>query len=289
MILQEHLEAWSQIAPWAETWQVEQDLILSRAIVEIFNDAFLREELRFRGGTALNKLYFPQPMRYSEDIDVVRTTKGPIGPILDQLRRVLQPWLGQACFDPSPIAPGLRFSIAAEDSSSTAPLNLKVEINTRETEAYGGPCALPYKVENPWFSGAAIVQTYVREEMLATKLRALLQRDKGRDLFDLFHALEVFGGLDAERVVGFFRRYMERGKRSVSRAEAEERMFAKLNNPDFLEDMRPLLPAERRADFTDDKVRESFSAVFAYFVMRLPGEPWKKTEEMAERHGVALG
>ena len=56
MILQEHLDAWRETAPWTESKQVEQDLIISRAIVEIFNDVFLREELRFRGGTALNKL-----------------------------------------------------------------------------------------------------------------------------------------------------------------------------------------------------------------------------------------
>ena len=289
MIAQEHLAVWSQTAPWMEAWQVEQDLIISRAIVEIFNDAFLREELRFRGGTSLNKLHFPEPMRYSEDIDVVRTTKGPIGPILNRLREVLQPWLGQARFNRSRIAPGLRFSIAAQDSSLAKPLILKIEINTRETEAYGGSPALPYKVDNPWFSGETIVQTYVREEMLATKLRALLARNKGRDLFDLFHALEVFEGLDPGRVVGFFQRYAEREKRNISRAEAEERMFAKLENPKFLEDMLPLLPEERCADFTDDMVKAAFSAVFAKFVVRLPGEPWKKTEEMAERYGVALG
>jgi predicted nucleotidyltransferase component of viral defense system len=42
---------------------VEQDLIISRALVELFGDHFLRGELRFRGGTALNKLHFPRPQR----------------------------------------------------------------------------------------------------------------------------------------------------------------------------------------------------------------------------------
>ncbi|WP_371418886.1 nucleotidyl transferase AbiEii/AbiGii toxin family protein [Labrys sp. KNU-23] len=42
--------------------------------------------MRFRGGTALNKLHFPAPLRYSEDIDLVRTSPGAIGPILDRLR-----------------------------------------------------------------------------------------------------------------------------------------------------------------------------------------------------------
>ncbi|OHV80421.1 nucleotidyl transferase AbiEii/AbiGii toxin family protein [Rhizobium sp. LCM 4573] len=73
--------------PWASQWQVEQDLIISRAIVAIFSDPFLRDELRFRGGTALNKLHFPKPLRYSEDIDLARTTAGPIRPLLEHLQK----------------------------------------------------------------------------------------------------------------------------------------------------------------------------------------------------------
>lgn len=73
MIPMMNIIAWSQTAPWPETRQVEQDLIISRAIVELFSDPILRNQLRFRGGTALNKLHFPTPLRYSEDIDLVRS------------------------------------------------------------------------------------------------------------------------------------------------------------------------------------------------------------------------
>src|SRR5579863_2098252 len=75
--------------------QVEQDLILSRILIEIFSDPFLKKELAFRGGTALHKLFFSPPARYSEDIDLVRTSKGPIAPIVNALRIRLEPWLGQ--------------------------------------------------------------------------------------------------------------------------------------------------------------------------------------------------
>jgi predicted nucleotidyltransferase component of viral defense system len=205
--------------------QVEQDLIISRALVEIFSDAMLRDEPRFRGGTALNKLHFPSSLRYSEDIDLVRTSAGPIGPILDQLRVVLEPWLGRAQFDQSSVAPNFRFRVDAEDGSGV-PIRLKIEINTREIEAFDVPAALTLRVANPWFSGEASIATYSREEMLATKLRALLQRDKGRDLFDLAHALEVFEGLDADRIVAMFERYLDLSGQAISRAQAQERMFA---------------------------------------------------------------
>src|SRR5260370_301776 len=103
MIPTMNIVAWGQTVPWADQRQVEQDLIICRALVELFNDPFLRKELRFRGGTALNKLHFPKPLRYSEDIDLARTSLGPIGPVLDAVRNVLEPWLGHANFEQSPV------------------------------------------------------------------------------------------------------------------------------------------------------------------------------------------
>jgi predicted nucleotidyltransferase component of viral defense system len=230
MIPQDYITAWSRVAPWASQRQVEQDLIISRALVTIFSDPFLRGELRFRGGTALNKLHFPAPLRYSEDIDLVRTSAGPIGSVLDGVRAVLEPWLGKAKSDPSPVAPKLRFRVDAEGEPADVRINLKIEINTREREAYDPPIEIPFGIENPWFTGKAAIPTFSREEMLATKLRALLQRNKGRDLFDLDHALTVFEGLSTARIVECFRLYLEKAEIAISRAEAQQRMFQKLAN-----------------------------------------------------------
>jgi predicted nucleotidyltransferase component of viral defense system len=108
MIPMMNIIAWSQTAPWEETRQAEQDLIISRAIVELFSDPFLRNQFRFRGGTGLNKIHFPTALRYSEEIELVRTEAGPINPVLDRIRSVLEPWLGRANFDQSPVAPKLR-------------------------------------------------------------------------------------------------------------------------------------------------------------------------------------
>ena len=54
----------------------------------------LTSSLSFRGGTALYKLYFTPPARYSEDIDLVQVRPEPIGETLDRARSVLDPWLG---------------------------------------------------------------------------------------------------------------------------------------------------------------------------------------------------
>ena len=285
MIPSMNIVAWGSVVPWVDQRQVEQDLIISRALVDIFSDPFLREKLRFRGGTALNKLHFPAPLRYSEDIDLVRTEASPIGPVLDAIRRVLEPWLGRANFVQSPVAPKLRFKIVAETGEE---IRLKVEINTWETEAYEAPQTMPYRVENPWFSGEAAIPTFTHEEMLATKLRALLQRDKGRDLFDLNHALKVFDGLDTQRVAVCFQRYLEKSKVEISRANAEQRLFAKLNNPGFVADIRPLITPARAAELTEDGIKRAFADVLQRFIMVLPGDGWQRTPEMIERFGLSV-
>jgi predicted nucleotidyltransferase component of viral defense system len=285
MIPAQNIVAWGNIVPWSDPRQVEQDLIISRAIVAIFSDPFLHAELRFRGGTALNKLHFPAPLRYSEDIDLVRTSAGPIGPVLDALRAVLEPWIGHAQFDQSPVAPKLRFRVPAEDGSGV-PIRLKVEVNTREIEAFDPPLDIPFRVENPWFTGDAGVATFSHEEMLATKLRALLQRDKGRDLYDLDHALETFNGLDAMRTTAYFGRYIDLSGQTITRAQAQERMFGKLAKPRFLTDMKPLLPAARAELLTQESTKASFVRVFDTFIDRIPGEPWARTDEMKKRFGV---
>jgi len=202
------------------------------------------------------------------------------------LRVVLEPWLGRAQFDQSPVAPKFRFRVDAENGSGV-PIGLKIEINTREIEAFDAPAALPLQVANPWFSGNAAIPTYSREEMLATKLRALLQRDKGRDLYDLAHALEVFEGLDAGRTVEMFGRYLDLAGQAISQAQAQECMFAKLANPRFLLDTRPLLPAAQVEALTGESTAESYRRVFTTLIDRLPGEPWGRTPAMKERFGIA--
>jgi hypothetical protein len=216
----------------------------------------------------------------------VRTKTGPIGPVLDAVRGVLEPWLGKASSDLTRIAPKLRFRVPADDGSGI--IKLKIEINTREVEAYDPPVEIPFKVENTWFSGNSAIITYSREEMLATKLRALLQRDKGRDLFDLAHALDLFEELNLNRTIECFGLYLKNSDQAIPRAEAERRMFTKLATPSFLTDMRPLLSAAEAVKLDDTATKQTFEKVFTEFIMRLPGDSWARTEEMKRRFNVLL-
>src|SRR5436189_506114 len=94
MIPEYCITEWRQKAPWSEDYQVEQDLIISRALIEIYQNEKISDSLVFRGGTALNKLYITPPARYSEDLDFVQIKSEPIGPTIASIRNKLDNWLG---------------------------------------------------------------------------------------------------------------------------------------------------------------------------------------------------
>lgn len=78
MIPRAYISEWNQQVPWQTMEQVEQDLVICRALVELFSDDLLATSLAFRGGTALHKLFFSPQQRYSEDIDLVQISAKPI-------------------------------------------------------------------------------------------------------------------------------------------------------------------------------------------------------------------
>ena len=78
MISRRYLEEWKEFAPWPDNAQVEQDLVIERALAEMYSDDLIRKNLAFRGGTAIHKLFLKPQARYSEDIDLVQISKGPI-------------------------------------------------------------------------------------------------------------------------------------------------------------------------------------------------------------------
>lgn len=269
MIPNANILAWRAQAPWINDGQVEQDLILSRIIVEIFSDPLLSSTLAFRGGTALQKIFFNSPMRYSEDIDLVQTATGKIKPIMQALHEKLDPWLGKPKTEINFGRAKMLYRFETEIPPIRT-MRVKIEINTREHFSILGLRKEPFKIENDWFSGMAEVTTYNLEELLGTKLRALYQRKKGRDLFDLALAIKLLQ-VDPEKVIKCFQGYMQDGNTKVSRAEYEANLSKKLKDPYFLEDTIPLLSANAKFN-----ILQGAKQVHSIFISRLQGEPWKE-------------
>lgn len=206
MIPQIYIQQWRGTAPWLHDEQIEQDLIISRALVAIYNDDYLRENLAFRGGTALHKLFMsPQP-RYSEDIDLVQVKAGPIKETYDHLREVLA-FLGEPKVKQKQHNNTLIYRLVSS-SEPSVPMHLKVEINCKEHFSVWPLQTVPFNVENDWFSGHCEILTYQFDELIGTKLRALYQRRKGRDLFDLYKALTTTD-VDYNKVVESYLKYMD--------------------------------------------------------------------------------
>ena len=226
------IAVWGITHPWASPDQVEQDLLLSRAICAIAADDYLGHELVFRGGTALHKLHLPRPLRYSEDLDYVRTTAGGIKPLTESLLD-----LGRSLgFDvASRISENPKFYWRTISQAGTR-LRLKIEINTHERSPSLPFAELPHRVVSPWWTGEANVLTFQLPELIATKLRALYQRSKGRDLFDMWLALTQTK-LNPDDVVGAFDPYRPVG---YTAKIAIANLNAKLANQDFRHDIDQL-------------------------------------------------
>lgn len=233
-----HITQWRKSAPWPDDLQVEQDLILSRIIAEIFSDPFLSKELAFRGGTALHKLFFNPSARYSEDVDLVRTGTGPITNIIDGLRNCLDLWLGQPKTTRKKDGFTLNYYFMSEGSNIKT--KIKIEINTRETFSVLDYLEKDFVVTSNWFTGGAVVKTFQLEELIATKLRALYQRKKGRDLFDLWLALKE-PTLDVSKVAHIFRQYLNKQSLVITRKDYEKNLRDKLQENSFIDDIDRLL------------------------------------------------
>lgn len=240
MIPRANITAWRSKAPWVTDAQVEQDLVISRALVDLYRNDLLARELAFRGGTALQKLHFDPPVRYSEDIDLVQVNPGAIGSVLQAMRTCLDPWLGEPRWKQSQGRATFVYRFDSEAKPVT-PLKLKVEINTREHFTVFGLRQVRFVVDNPWYRGEADLLTYGPEELLGTKVRALYQRKKGRDLFDLSETLSNLSGLDTQAVVDCFLRYMEHDGLRITRTQFESNLAEKLADNVFLRDVPPLL------------------------------------------------
>lgn len=240
MIPRRYIEEWKANAPWPENAQVEQDLIIERALVELFSDDLIRTSLAFRGGTALHKLFLKPQARYSEDIDLVQISDGAIGPVLKRIREKLS-FLGTKRIVNQKEHNNTIIYRFDSEIPPVISMRLKIEINCREHFNVLGLKEIPLPVNNSWFSGDCQIQSYEIEELLGTKLRALYQRKKGRDLFDLYWAFANHT-IDSDKLMHCYKQYMSS---SVDQPPTQKlflmNMEEKMADKEFTDDIHVIL------------------------------------------------
>jgi len=267
MIPEIYIEQWRSEAPWQTLAMIEQDLIITRALVELYNQPKIQSTLVFRGGTALNKLYIKPPARYSEDLDFVQIQSEPIGDIITAIRESLDNWLGEPKRKLTERSVKLIYRYQSVDGT---PAKLKIEINTTEHFHVLPLKKHEYIVNSEWFQGKTEVIAYQLEELMGTKLRALYQRRKGRDLFDLWYTANN-AMLDIDQVISIFTAYSKQNNELITRTMFEQNMFLKKQHRDFQLDIQPLLIPQ-----IDWNFEKAIHLVEKLYIEKLTGDPWKR-------------
>jgi predicted nucleotidyltransferase component of viral defense system len=262
MIPQPAIKKWSELFPWKRNSQIEQDLIICRALVALFNDEYLASHLAFRGGTTLHKLYMQPQARYSEDIDLVQIKAEPIKETIERIRQVLS-FLGKPVIKQKAHNNTLVFRFDSE-IPPVVPVRLKVEINTREHFNVLGLTQYDFSVNSLWFSGRCKATTYHLDELLGTKLRALYQRRKGRDLFDLYRAIST-QTVSVENIIHCYREYIGFVvDNPPTQKEYLQNMELKMQDEEFLGDTDLLLRPDNAYN-----PQEAWELVKNQLIMRL--------------------
>ena len=239
---------------WPTLRQVEQDLILCRAMAALFNDRFLRAQIAMRGGTLLHKVHLAPASRYSEDIDLVVFGKRPEEHIRKALRRVLVDVVGNpktSVWDALGLAirntvkPSrvlrMTYSVPSISEPGTT-LDIVVEANVTERTPHRQIVEIPFEFSFRDAPVKTLINGYEIHEMLGTKMRALFQRRRGRDLFDLYWALTLANPpIDPAAIIESFQHYLRKEGNAAGRAEFIGILEAHLGDRGFCSDMDQLL------------------------------------------------
>jgi predicted nucleotidyltransferase component of viral defense system len=274
MIPAQIIYEWQIQAPWPDNDDVEQDLILTRMLCAIYENPFLSGKLAFRGGTCLNKLFWSKPVRYSEDLDFVQVNSEPVGKTVTALREILDPLFEKkGTWEAREHSYRILYTFPCEIGGGKR--RIKIEINTREHLALDGYRKKAFLMESRWHSGQCEIVTFSPEEILATKLKALYQRRKGRDLFDLWKSREL--NPNWEKVVSLFLEYLKRFAKPVPRDLLKKNLQDKLNDPRFQDDTRVLV-----LDRGDYKLERAAQFVLEDLFSRIPESKTKRRNQTSQ-------
>lgn len=253
-ITRQDILAHQAVVPWGAQYQVEQDLLLCRAMVALFDDAFLSSQIAMRGGTLLHKVHLAPPARYSEDIDLVVVGTRPAEHIRRAIRRVLTDVLGAPKASVrgtlklairNTVKPSRVLRMTYSTRSIIEPgrtLEIVVEANVTERKPHRAVVEMPFSFPFRDKSIQTRVIGFDIHEMLGTKVRAMFQRKRGRDLFDLYWALTKSPSpVDPAAIIASFQHYLKQEGTKAGRAEFVGILEAHLKDRGFCSDMEPLL------------------------------------------------
>ena len=121
-------------------------------------------------------------------------------------------------------------------------LDIVVEANVTERTPHLAVVEIPFSFPFRDQPVQTRIKGYDIHEMLGTKMRAMFQRKRGRDLFDLYWALTKSPiPVDPSAFIASFQHYLKQEETTTGRAEFVESLEAHLQDRGFCSDMEPLL------------------------------------------------
>lgn len=172
----------------SKPWQVEKEYFQHILLQLIYANT---SGLVFKGGTAIKKAYGLK--RFSEDLDFTQIEEIDFEKLFQKVsQQLLEKWDYQNKFKKIKIIGDLgatfRFDIIGPliEKSGTGHCFINIDISKRET-----PKTREVLRINPEYRGISAYTVIVmsREEIITEKVRAIIKRDRPRDIYDLWYLL----------------------------------------------------------------------------------------------------
>ena len=237
MISGEELSHWRSVVPWSGVDQVAQDLVLARLVAEVANDPLLSQAVTLKGGTCLHKIWLDVPWRYSEDLDYQLT--GPID--LRELFAVYRVIGERVGFSGAARKINSQFVHVLMTGSDHAgyPLRVKMDIQRAPRQLPGGTERPDFHVDSPWFQGGGPVPAFPPEEIIASKVIAVYQRKRPRDLFDMWAAIRS-GLIETTDVATAYGTYRPLDPEHWTARQAARSLIERVTDHEYIADLTEL-------------------------------------------------
>ncbi len=238
----------------AQQWGIDAFTIAREYLQIRFLEAWYRKvkpgSCFFKGGTALRLVFGSN--RFSEDLDITTTmTERVIQALLDTVGKTLNAEFPDLVVKDVKTVQGYSARLLIPGPSKHNPLSIKLDFSIRESVL--DPQTSPLTIRLP-VPDIVIVEHLSKAEILAEKIRALLHRKKGRDLYDLLYLLQTNTKLSLSFLNKKLSYYQETFVPSVLREKIES-----WDQKDLYQDLAKFLPEHDRRVLAD--LREMSIAV----------------------------
>lgn len=225
----------------AKKFEIDGFSILREYLQIRFLDEFYKnhdlKNTYFKGGTAIRLLFGSS--RFSEDLDFTTyENKEKLETILASVVNKLGSEFPSLTIKELETIEGYSAKLYLPTEIASHPLTVKLDFSQREK--VGAPLTSPIETELP-IGGVSLVEHLSEKEILAEKVRALMARRKGRDLFDLWYLLSKGVLFDKDLIDNKLKFYDEKFQKEKL-IEAIEHWDQK----DIDQDLRRFLPLSQR-------------------------------------------